>query len=1026
MITHMRSQTRDRIREVGWVLLLLLLSCASLCSASILKRTAKILGFDPSVADIGQSVRMRVSSPPSPGYSLVVDGVPVSSTVERDLQWITFTVPASVQPGESVKVVLIDGELSSVGALGIKPLQILQVDPGVAAAGERILLTIHPAGVSLIKPQLMFNAANSLTAANGAPTTSSSTLQAVSGERFSAIVPEEVPAGAVSLTVVVNGRPSLPYNDFRVQKKFPWYPALGITISLIGLLVWLLVRYRRSRVRSDGGTSTTAVPTTGTMATQATPAGAMPIGSAATEPTLTVPALEVPQELVDACLRGQCVLYGGAGLSARAGLPTWRAFVEELLKWAESENLINATFARSLEQALDRGVDRVADSLVNAVIEQNALDRLSRYLSTIFGNATSLPDVHHILAHINFSAALTTNFDELLERTFAGQNPDVPVYVPSDIDRLRSSFSSRQFFVLKLYGSLDRPESLLVSPAQFLDRIRSDRPFSDFVQQLFHSRTLLFLGSSFAGIEAYLAPLKLRRGAQIRHYAVVAVSDASWQADADLLERRYGIHVLPYVASLRHGELLTFIRELREKVTQSTTDSLVDSTAQDNEQAAVVLTNLELHNVGPFEELELSFTRRWTVLLGDNGVGKSSILRAIAAAVAGDQAGEAGARLLRSGQSEGYIQVTTKGNDRYGARLFLNSLKRPEIVSEGASGLGGSLLVLAFPAVRTMASGPTKGPELRTLTQPPTADDVLPGLVAMPDPRVLGFKQWLTNLDYAKTKNTELAKRVDAVMGALTGALGILLGGMQLNRIEVLENDVFVQTEDGRLSLDALSQGTISILGWVGVLVQRLHEVSETADGRALVLLDEIDAHMHPEWQQAIVARLVEAFPLVQFIVSTHSPFLAVGRLADEIVRFRRDPFTRKVVAERADQDTTDMTVADVLTSYLFGLQTAAGTDLQRDILRMRELSMKQDLTTEELDDLGRLQTKLDAVGVAATQADPLYGRFVEELTKQRAARIASLPPLSKKAEERQRELTKRIAQQVLSDASQSHKRNLP
>jgi predicted ATPase len=969
---------------------------------------AKIMGFDPGVVDIGQPVRMRVSSRLSETYSLLVGDVPVSASIGKDPQWVTFTVPTSVVQVEFIKVTLIDGGQSSSAPLRINPLKILQVDPDVAAPGDRILLTIHPSGLSLVKPEVTFNSVN--TSATGiGPTSPSSALQVVSQEKLAAIVPENVPAGAVSLVVVVNGRPSLAYNAFRVRRVFPWYQAFGLALAVAAFIAFVLWWYRRPSVISDRRISTP------TRATQTEPT---PTGPAPTEPTLNVPSLEVPQELVDACLRGQCVLYAGAGLSARAGLPTWRAFVEGLLKWAEAENLIEPSFSHSLEQALERGgVDRVADNVVNAVTERSALEKLSDYLNQIFGNAMTLPDIHRILPEIKFSAALTTNFDGLIEQTFSGQTPEAPVYVPSDVDGMRSSFSVRQFFVLKLYGTLQRPDSLLVSPAQFLDKIRSDRPFSDFVQQLFHSRTLLFLGSSFAGIEAYLAPLNIRLSAQIRHYAVVAVNDASWQADADSLERRYGIRVLPYVASARHGEVLTFVRELREKIATSKSDTLVDDVAQDTEQAAVVLTNLELHNIGPFERLELSFTRRWTVLLGDNGVGKSSVLRAIAAAVAGDQAGEAGARLLRSGQSEGYIQLTTKTNDRYRARLSLNSLKRPEIISEGASGLGGSLLVLAFPAVRTMASGRTKGPEFRNLTQPPTPDDVLPALEAMPDPRVLGFKQWLTNLDYAKTKSPELARRVDAVMGTLTGALGILLGGMQLNRIEVLEKDVFVHTEDGRLSLDALSQGTISILGWVGVLVQRLAEVSEIANGRGLVLLDEIDAHMHPEWQQAIISRLVEAFPFVQFIVSTHSPFLAVGRRAEEIIRFRRDALTRKVIAERADQDTTDMTVADVLTSYLFGLQTAVGHDLQKDVLRLRDLSLRQDLATNELEDLRRLETKLDAVGVADTQADPLYGRFVEELTKQKAAQIASLPPLSKKAEERQRELTKQIAQRVLRDA---------
>ncbi|MFL6390417.1 MAG: AAA family ATPase [Terriglobales bacterium] len=993
----------------GIAALAIFLACVPHCwpQGTGTSRQMEILGFSPSEADIGQSVQMRVSSKLSSNNYLVhVNRTIVKTTIDSENPlWIKFDIPGSLPPVDSVEVTLMDGDSTTTATLKINPIQIMKVDPVSAKPGEGITLTIHPTGVALRSDaKLIFAPSDSETAQYNFP---SSPVQIMSAGEVRAVVPTRVPVGPVSLTLVANGHSSAPYNRFTINEPVSvylrWIQVAAIALAII--LVYFAGRFSGRLFKRFRGTAPKPSPT-------------------GPESSFEVPALEIPSDLVDACLRGQCVLYSGAGLSARSGLPTWRTFVEGLLKWAESAGMIDPSFARSLEQALQShgGHDRVADSVVSAVLDRGANKDLEQYLNQTFEKNRSLSDVHRLLPDLKPAAALTTNFDGLLEQAFGGRNRNVTVYIPSDIDQLQSAFSARRFFVLKLYGTLQRPESLLISPAQYLERIRADRPFSDFVQQVFHSRTLLFLGASFAGIEAYLAPLKISRGNQIRRYAVVAVSDAGWRADADALERRYGIRVLPYVASALHSELFHFVNELREKIKNANTGSGHEDAPYDEEQAAVVLTGVQLQNIGPFERLELSFTRRWTVLLGDNGVGKSSVLRAIAAAVAGDKAGAAGARLLRSGQTEGRIQVTTKSGERYTCQVFLDSLKRPDIASEGASGLGGSILVLAFPAIRTMASGSVRGPELRDLQQPPTASDVLPSLQAMPDPRILGFKQWLVNLDYSKTKGPELAARVSRMLETLTSAIGILFGGMKLDRIQVADNDVFVETDDGRLSLDSLSQGTISILGWVGVLVQRLHEVSDKPDGHALVLLDEIDAHMHPEWQQAIIARLVKAFPLVQFIVSTHSPFLAVGRQAQEIIRFRRDAFSKKVIAEVADRDTTDMTVADVLTSYLFGLQTAVDHGLQQDILRLRELSVTEKLSTQQLDELKDLETKLDTVGIATTQADPLYGQFVEELKKQRTAGIAKLPPLSKKAQERQRELTREAVRQVLANPGASGK----
>jgi predicted ATP-binding protein involved in virulence len=78
------------------------------------------------------------------------------------------------------------------------------------------------------------------------------------------------------------------------------------------------------------------------------------------------------------------------------------------------------------------------------------------------------------------------------------------------------------------------------------------------------------------------------------------------------------------------------------------------------------------------------------------------------------------------------------------------------------------------------------------------------------------------------------------------------------------------------LSVMQLSQGEKSLLALVADIVRRLVLLNPAApeplDGDGIILIDEIDLHLHPEWQQTVVPRLRKTFPNIQFIISTHSP----------------------------------------------------------------------------------------------------------------------------------------------------------
>jgi len=99
-----------------------------------------------------------------------------------------------------------------------------------------------------------------------------------------------------------------------------------------------------------------------------------------------------------------------------------------------------------------------------------------------------------------------------------------------------------------------------------------------------------------------------------------------------------------------------------------------------------------------------------------------------------------------------------------------------------------------------------------------------------------------------------------------------------------------VQKNGGRLYLEQLSDGERGLLALVFDLTRRLAianplNVNPVRDGLALVMIDEIELHLHPKWQRDVVKRLRDTFAACQFVVTTHSP-LVLGEVAARCVRF--------------------------------------------------------------------------------------------------------------------------------------------
>lgn len=133
-------------------------------------------------------------------------------------------------------------------------------------------------------------------------------------------------------------------------------------------------------------------------------------------------------------------------------------------------------------------------------------------------------------------------------------------------------------------------------------------------------------------------------------------------------------------------------------------------------------------------------------------------------------------------------------------------------------------------------------------------------------------------------------------------------------------------TPSGIIDAQTLSAGNKVILGLIGDIIIRLwdeqmEDVQEVKDLTGIVLIDELEAHLHPKWQRAFPKLLSETFPNVQFVISTHTPMVLLGLPENSVLLHVKNPDDGKIIVEQLEMDVQNMTPQQLLTSPLFGLE---------------------------------------------------------------------------------------------------------
>jgi len=166
------------------------------------------------------------------------------------------------------------------------------------------------------------------------------------------------------------------------------------------------------------------------------------------------------------------------------------------------------------------------------------------------------------------------------------------------------------------------------------------------------------------------------------------------------------------------------------------------------------------------------------------------------------------------------------------------------------------------------------------------------------------FFEWFREREDLENENRlRSPEHRDAQLAAVRAAIETLLENVSGLRVRRNPQRMVVDKDGEELIVDQLSDGEKCLLATVGDLARRLAIASPDSTtplrGQGVVLIDEVDLHLHPRWQRRVVSALQRTFPNCQFIVTTHSPQV-LSHVKEDAVLLGRDDQGLAILAQRS------------------------------------------------------------------------------------------------------------------------------
>ena len=377
------------------------------------------------------------------------------------------------------------------------------------------------------------------------------------------------------------------------------------------------------------------------------------------------------------------------------------------------------------------------------------------------------------------------------------------------------------------------------------------------------------------------------------------------------------------------------------------------------------INRLQIENFRCFADQELFFNDRFTLLIGANATGKTAVLDAIAIAL--------GAALIsvpqaisasisrrdvrriyrRTGETGHYadyfpVRITADGTFdntqlRWSRELMSKKSRTTRRNAETVQSAMQDLITrnledddIIFPMIGYYGTGRLwleQRLPYRRKSEPAKRDSRYVGYrnCLTPSSSARQMIAWIKRLALIEVQHGKSLHTLTGIYQAITNCVE---GAIQA-RFDFDEDDIVLEFRDSdRFPLRLLSDGQRSMAATVADIAMRCSQLNPHLNERALfstpgvILIDEIDLHLHPRWQRGVVEQLRNTFPSIQFVATSHSPFIVQSMTRGGVINLDRD--------DLRPESPENLSVEDV-TENIMGVEQPQRSKRFLDMLRVAE-----------------------------------------------------------------------------------------
>lgn len=333
------------------------------------------------------------------------------------------------------------------------------------------------------------------------------------------------------------------------------------------------------------------------------------------------------------------------------------------------------------------------------------------------------------------------------------------------------------------------------------------------------------------------------------------------------------------------------------------------------------IKEISINNVGCISDLNISFNEHVNVLCGPNGVGKTTILESIASMFM-----YGSPTVKRNVTSEGG-QIKLSVND--GVKVYSKEIDITKFCpqeSENTSSFSDlARKLLSIKVGRTFSYSSIKAVPSDSERKNPSIWEQSKSGISFNE-----VKGWFVNRYLYSARPESLSEQQIANFELAERCFSIINPAYSFSKVLGATNDIMINTPQGEIYFEYLSSGFKSILFMLFSIIKeiefRFKEHNLTAkDFDGVVLIDEVEVHLHPEWQERIVSILTDAFPNVQFILTTHSPHVIQAVEPNQIIAL-------------AMEENGNVTIRQDLQKSKYGFKGWTVEEILYDVMGMKSL----------------------------------------------------------------------------------------